>query len=166
MLLLIVLFSPIFHVAYIYLLSFGAELRAFTFYNTAVYTKSMRLINHFCSLCSVFILSTHQSSMPQYAMGCCRVFFFRILFLCHSRVFFLIVVLFDRFFSTRLPLFLSFSVSRHTNVFYQVACKYTYNAVSSNFMPDSQIRSYKIYQHVHVEMFEYVFVALERVIIV
>lgn len=76
MLLLIVLFSPIFHVAYIYLLSFGAKLRAFTFYNTAVYTKSMRLINHFCSLCSVFILSTHQFSMPQYAMGCCRVFFF------------------------------------------------------------------------------------------
>lgn len=76
MLLLIVLFSPIFHVTYLYLLSFGAELRAFTFYNTAVYTKSMRLINHFCSLCSVFILSTHQFSMPQYAMGCCRVFFF------------------------------------------------------------------------------------------
>lgn len=97
MLLLIVLFSPIFHVTYLYLLSFGAELRAFTFYNTAVYTKSMRLINHFCSLCSVFILSTHQFSMPQYAMGCCRVFF-RILFLCRSRVFFLIVVLFDRFF--------------------------------------------------------------------
>lgn len=97
MLLLIVLFSPIFHVAYIYLSSFGAKLRAFTFYNTAVYTKSMRLINHFCSLCSVFILSTHQFSMPQYAMGCCRVFF-RILFLCRSRVFFLIVVLFDRFF--------------------------------------------------------------------
>lgn len=165
MLLLIVLFSPIFHVTYLYLLSFGAELRAFTFYNTAVYTKSMRLINHFCSLCSVFILSTHQFSMPQYAMGCCRVFF-RILFLCRSRVFFLIVVLFDRFFPLVCHSFFLSLSARHTNVFYQVACKYTYNAVSSNFMPDSQIRSYKIYQHVHVEMFEYVFVALERVIIV